>query len=128
MLTRRCSMLACAAVLAGCTGAFAQARRLQAEALANLTGPAVSLTGFTGRVSTTLNFDVSRLANAVNPLIGTVDAAVPALDIPPVPQVLSVPRTFNLRSLGLSADWPLYTGGRLEAVQGLAAGRAHEAE
>lgn len=106
----------------------AQAKQLQARALSNINGPAFNLSAFRGRVDTTFNFDVSRVANAVNPVIGAVDQAVPVLSLQPLPQVLSANRAFNLSSLGILADWPLYTGGRLEAARGLAEGRAHEAD
>lgn len=105
----------------------AQAKGLQAEAVSNLNGPAVSLSGFAGRVSTSFNLDISRLSSAANPLIAGVDAAA-GLDIPPLPNTLSTTRQFNLSSVGVSANWPLYTGGRLEAVRGVAEARIGEAQ
>lgn len=102
----------------------AQAKDLKAEALAHLGGPALSLSGFSGRVATTFNLDTSPLANAA----GSLGSVVPGgLSIPPIPNAVSVNRTFNLHSLGLSANWPIYTGGRLEAIHGLEAGKADEA-
>lgn len=52
---------------------------------------------------------------------------MPSVSVPPIPNTVSVNRTFNLQSLGLSANWPLYTGGRLEALHGLEVGKADEA-
>ncbi|MEK8032841.1 TolC family protein [Ideonella sp. DXS29W] len=104
-----------------------QAKGLQAEALSNLNGPAVSLSGFAGRVSTSFNLDISRLSAAANPLIAGLDAAA-GLDIPPLPNTLSTTREFNLSSVGVSANWPVYTGGRLEAVRGVAQARIGEAQ
>lgn len=105
----------------------AEAKGLRAEAVSNLSGPAVSLSGFAGRVSTSFNLDISRLSAAANPLIAGVDAAT-GLDIPPLPNTVSTTRQFNLSSVGLSTNWPLYTGGRLEAVRGVAEARVGEAQ
>jgi outer membrane protein TolC len=105
----------------------AEAKALQAEAVAHLGAPALSLSAFSGRVSSSFNLDVSRLAGAVNPIVGGFDNAVPGLDLPTLPDTLSTRRTFDLNSYGLAANWPLYTAGRLEAVHGLALGRASEA-
>lgn len=105
----------------------AEAKSLKAESLSNLNGPALSLSGFAGRVSTTFNFDISRLADAANPVIGVVDGAT-GLDIPPLPNTVSRTRQFNLSSVGLSSNWPLYTGGRLEAIRGVAEARVGEAQ
>ncbi len=100
-----------------------RAKDLKAEALSNLGGPALSLSGFSGRVATTFNFDTSPLANAANGL----GAVLPNVAIPAIPNTVSVNRTFNLHSLGLNANWPIYTGGRLEALHGLEVGKANEA-
>ncbi|AKJ32094.1 TolC family protein [Caldimonas brevitalea] len=106
----------------------AQARHLQAEAVAHLSRPSLSLIGFTGRVSTSFNLDTSPLAGAVNPVLGGVGAVLPGVQVPPIPNSVSTERISNLNSLWLSSLWPLYTAGRLDAVHGLAAGRAAEAE
>lgn len=105
----------------------AQAKGLQADALRHIDGPDLLVTGFAGRVATTFNFDTSSVAQAANPLIGGIDAAVPGLRLPAIPGTVSVNRTFNLSALGLTSVWPLYTGGKLQAVQGLGAARAEEA-
>jgi outer membrane protein TolC len=105
-----------------------QAKVLQAESLANLGGPALSLSGFAGRVSTSFNLDIARLANAANPVIGGVDAALPGIGLAPLPQTLSTQRIFDLGTVGLTADWPIYTAGRLGALRGLAEGRGSEAQ
>lgn len=106
----------------------ARAKDLQAQAVAHLGRPALDLTGFAGRVSTSFNFDISRLSNAVNPVLGGVGHVLPGLNLPILPGTVSTNRVFDLTSVGLGANWPLYTGGRLEAVHGLAAGRAAEAQ
>lgn len=100
-----------------------QAKDLKAQALAHLGGPAVSLSGFSGRVATTFNVDTSPLAHAA----GALGSLVPSVSVPPLPNTVSVNRTFNLHSVGLNANWPLYTGGRLEALHGLEVGKADEA-
>ncbi|HJV84491.1 MAG TPA: TolC family protein [Noviherbaspirillum sp.] len=105
----------------------AQAKELQANALRRIDGPDLQLTGFAGRLATTFNFDTSAVAQAANPLIGGLDAATPNLRLPAIPNVVSANRTFNLSSLGLTSIWPLYTGGKLQAVKGLVAARAQEA-
>jgi len=105
----------------------AEAKALQADALRHLNAPSLSLSGFAGRVATSVNIDTSQLAGAVNPAIGAVDAGT-SLDIPPLPTTLSINRVYDLSSLSLSATVPLYTGGRLDAVHGVAKGRALEAQ
>ncbi|WKB52697.1 TolC family protein [Eleftheria terrae] len=106
----------------------AEAKQLQAQALERLDGPALNLTGFAGRVKTSFDLDLSRVAGAVNPVLGGVGPVLPGPDLPPVPNRWRTERVVDITSLGLGASWPLYTGGRLQAVQGLAGGRAQEAE
>jgi outer membrane protein TolC len=104
-----------------------QAKQLQADALRRLDWPDLSLTGFGGRVSTSFNLDTSAIARAANPLIGGIDAAVPNVRLPTLPNTIAATRVLNLASFGLTSIWPLYTGGRLGAIHGIAGGRAHEA-
>lgn len=106
----------------------AQAQALQAQALSGLGGPSLSLTGFVGRLSNSVNLDLSQAAALGNPLIGMADAALPSVDLPPIPNALRATRVSTLSSVGIGGVWPLYAGGRIEAVQGLAQGRAHEAQ
>jgi outer membrane protein TolC len=101
-----------------------RAKTLKAQALSRIDGPSLSLSGFKGRLSTSLNLDTSRLAGAV----GGLAAAVPGLPLPEIPDTISRNTVTNLSSLGLNSVWPLYTGGRLAAVKGLAAGMSEEAE
>lgn len=103
------------------------ARQLQAQALEGLGGPSVSATGFYGRLRTAINLDLTQVAQAVNPLVGVVDRLAPALDVQPVPSTLTTYRTVTMASYGLSALWPMYTGGRFTAAQRLAEARAQEA-
>ncbi|SFD81789.1 TolC family protein [Massilia yuzhufengensis] len=103
-----------------------QAKQLQAEALRRIDGPDVRLSGFAGRVSTTLSVDTGAIAQLANPVLDSLPP-LPGLNLPDVPQALNVDRVFDVRSLGLSTVWPLYTGGRLDAVKQIAAGRADEA-
>lgn len=105
----------------------AQAQALQAQALSNLGGPSLNFTAFTGRVSNSLNLDLSQVASAANPLLGMADAALPNVDLPSIPNTLQATRITNLSSVGLGGVWPLYAGGRIQAIQGLARGRAEEA-
>lgn len=102
----------------------AQAKGLQSEAVQNLDGPSASLSAFGGRVSTAYNFDISQLASAV----GAIGSAMPSLGLPTLPSTWSGNRVSDLSSLSLNALWPLYTGGRLQALHGLAQGRADEAQ
>lgn len=103
-----------------------QAKQLQAEALRRIDGPDVRLSGFAGRVSTTLSVDTGAIAQLANPVLDSLPP-LPGLNLPDIPQALNVDRVFDVRSLGLSTVWPLYTGGRLDAVKQIAAGRADEA-
>ena len=103
-----------------------QAKTLQAEALRRIDGPDLRLSGFAGRVSTTLSVDTSNLAQAGNPLLDLLPP-LPGLNLPEIPSTLNADRVFNVRSLGVASIWPLYTGGRLRAVKEIAAGRADEA-
>jgi len=103
-----------------------QAKTLQAAALRRIDGPDLRLSGFMGRVSTSVNLDTSAIANAANPILDNLPA-IPGLHLPEIPNSIGVDRIVNLRSAGLSSVWPLYTGGRLQAVQEIAAGGASEA-
>lgn len=103
-----------------------QAKQLQAEALRRIDGPDVRLSGFAGRVSTTLSVDTGAIAQLANPVLGSLPP-LPGLNLPDIPPALNVDRVFDVRSLGLNTVWPLYTGGRLDAVKQIAAGRADEA-
>ncbi len=100
-----------------------QAKDLKAQALSRLGAPSVSITGFIGRVATSYNVDIHPVANVASQL----GALAPHLQIPQIPGTISGNHTFNLNSLGLSANWPIYTGGRLEALQGLEMGKLDEA-
>ncbi len=64
------------------------------------------------------------MAQAVNPLL---ELLPPGLDLPQVPPTFNADRVFDVRALGVSSVWPLYTGGRLDAAKEIAAGRADEA-
>ena len=103
-----------------------QAKTLQAQALRRIDGPDLRLSGFMGRVSTSVNLDTSAIANAANPILDNLPA-IPGLNLPEIPNSIGADRIVNLRSLGLSSVWPLYTGGRLQAVREIAAGRVGEA-
>lgn len=103
-----------------------QARQLQAEALRRIDGPDVRLSGFAGRVSTTLSVDTGAITQLANPVLDSLPP-LPALNLPEIPPAINVDRVFNVHSLGLNTVWPLYTGGRLDAVKQIAAGRADEA-
>ena len=103
-----------------------QAKQLQAEALRRIDGPDLRLSGFAGRVSTTLSVDTSNIAQLANPVLDSLPP-LPGLNLPEIPPVLGVDRVFDVRSLGLNTVWPVYTGGRLDAVKQVAAGRADEA-
>lgn len=103
-----------------------QAKQLQAEALRRIDGPDVRLSGFAGRVSTTLSVDTGAIAQLANPVLDSLPP-LPGLNLPDIPPALNADRVFDVRSLGVSSVWPLYTGGRLDAVKRIAAGRADEA-
>lgn len=100
-----------------------QAQQLRAESLSNLAGPSVSVTGLAAHLRGDINIDTSGLAADLNPLIGGLH-----LPVPPVPNTTTIDRSANVQSLGLSGVWPLYTGGRLEAIQAVAAARVGEAQ
>lgn len=101
-----------------------RAKTLKAEALSNIDGPSLDLTAFRGRLSTDLSVDTSRLAGVV----GGIGAALPGLPVPEIPNSLNKSVATDLTSFGLVGLWPLYTGGRLAAVKGLAAGMGQEAQ
>ncbi|WP_229411065.1 MULTISPECIES: TolC family protein [unclassified Massilia] len=107
-----------------------RARQLQAAALRRIDGPDLRLNGFAGRISTTLSIDTSRLTQALEPTLAPVLELLPPLPglaLPELPDSVEADRVFNIRSLGVGSVWPLYTGGRLQALKDLAAGRAGEA-
>jgi len=101
-----------------------RARTLKAEALSNIDGPSLDLTAFRGRLSTDLSLDTSRLSGVA----GGIGAALPGLPIPEIPNSLDREVVTNLTSFGLVGTWPIYTAGRLDAVKGVAAGMAREAD
>src|SRR5450830_2256 len=104
-----------------------RAKTLKAEALSNIDGPSVDLTAFRGRLSTDLNIDTSRLSG----IAGGIESALPGLPglpLPEIPNSLNREVVTNLTSFGLIGMWPVYTGGRLDAVKGLASGMTREAE
>ncbi|CDG83791.1 outer membrane efflux family protein [Janthinobacterium agaricidamnosum NBRC 102515 = DSM 9628] len=102
----------------------ARAKTLKAQALSRIDGPSLDLTGFRGRLSTDVNLDTSRLSG----IAGGVEAALPGLPVPDIPNAIDRNVAVNLSSFGLRSIWPLYTGGRLDAIKGLAAGLGQEAE
>ena len=103
-----------------------QAKKLQASALRGIAGPDLRISGFAGRVSATLNVDTSAIAQRANSVLDSLPP-LPGLNLPDIPNAIGASRIVDLRSLGLTSIWPLYTGGRLQAVQDIAAGRAAEA-
>ncbi|MEG2030023.1 MAG: TolC family protein [Janthinobacterium sp.] len=96
-----------------------RAKTLKAEALSNIDGPSVDLTAFRGRLSTDLNIDTSGLSGVVGG-IESVLPSIPGLPKPQIPNSLSREVVTDLTSFGLLGMWPIYTGGRLDAVKGLA--------
>jgi outer membrane protein TolC len=96
----------------------ARSKELKADALSRINWPSLSLTGFKGRISTSVNVDVNQMAGTLNPMI-------PSLPLPD----LSVDRNVStdLTSFGLRSIWPIYTGGRLDAIKGVAHGASQEA-
>lgn len=102
-----------------------RSKTLKAEAVRHIDGPSLNLTGFAGRVQSNVALDVSQAAGALN---GIGDALPIPLPLPTVPNTLSRDATINLGSVGVGAVWPIYTGGRLDAVKGLAGGMAQEAD
>lgn len=115
---------------AGASGAVqgaqldARSKQFKAQALARIDGPSLSLNAFQGRLSTSVNLDTSKVAGVV----GGIEAAIPSLPLPEIPNSISRNLVTNLSTVGLSSIWPVYTGGRLDAVKGLAAGMHQEAE
>ena len=101
-----------------------RSKTLKAEALSRIDGPSLSMTGFQGRLSTSLNLDLSQLSG----VIGGIEAAVPSLNLPTIPNSTNRNIGTNLSSLALSSIWPLYTGGRLDAIKGLASAISKEAD
>jgi outer membrane protein TolC len=106
----------------------ARAKQLQRDALGSTDGVILSLDGFAARMSTTLSVDVSRITGPVNDMLGAVGLPGGAADIPPLPGRLSTTRTFNIASGTANAAYPLYLGGRGDAVRTIAQGRAQEAQ
>lgn len=96
-----------------------RAKTLKAEALSNIDGPSVDLTAFRGRLSTDLNIDTSGLSGVVGG-IESVLPPIPGLPTPHIPNSLNREVVTDLTSFGLLGMWPIYTGGRLDAVKGLA--------
>ncbi|MGK5032027.1 TolC family protein [Janthinobacterium sp. MDT1-19] len=96
-----------------------RAKTLKAEALSNIDGPSVDLTAFRGRLSTDLSIDTSGLSGVVGG-IGSVLPPIPGLPTPHIPNSLNREVVTDLTSFGLLGMWPIYTGGRLDAVKGLA--------
>ena len=104
-----------------------RAKTLKAEALSNIDGPSVDLTAFRGRLSTDLNIDTSGLSGVVGG-IESVLPPIPGLPKPQIPNSLSREVVTDLTSFGLLGMWPIYTGGRLDAVKGLASSLTQAAQ
>ncbi len=101
-----------------------RAKTLKAEALSNIDGPSVDLTAFRGRLSTDFNIDTSGLVGGIEAVL----PPMPGLPTPHIPNSLNRAVVTDLTSFGLLGMWPIYTGGRLDAVKGLASSQTLAAQ
>lgn len=115
--------------LGGANAAVTQAQE-QVLAVAGLGGPIVGVTGMGYSFERQQNISLQPYANNINGMISGLPIPPGALpfpiDIPTVPDSVNV----NVRKTGavgfLNGVLPLYTGGRIDGVRGVAAGRASE--
>ena len=104
-----------------------RARQTQSEAIRRLGGPTVTLSGLAARASTSFSVDTSGVAGQVNPLLGGIGSRI-GVTLPTLSSGYDFDRTTTLTSASLTALWPVYTGGRIDAIKDLVRARAREAE
>jgi len=104
----------------------AEAEKLQAEAAESLGGPSLNLTGAAVRGRTESNLDISGISSPTNQVIGRLALAVPALSSVSLPNTLGSNTVGNSTATYLGAAYPLYTGGKFQALQEMTNARAEE--
>ncbi|AZP10694.1 TolC family protein [Undibacterium parvum] len=115
--------------LGGANAAVTQAQE-QVQAVAGLGGPILALTGMGYSFERQQNISLQPYASNINGMISGLPIPPSALPIPI--DIPTLPDSVNLhvRKTGavgfVNAILPLYTGGRIDGVRGVAAGRASE--
>ena len=104
-----------------------QARQAQARAVDRLGMPVVGLSALAARTSASATVDTTGVAGAINPLVGGLGSSM-GLTLPTVANSYQLDRTANLASAGLTALWPVYTGGKIDAIKDLVRARAREGD
>lgn len=109
--------------------AAADGQALKAQALQGLGRPSVGLGASVASYRIGTSLDPGALLPAFGGLLGGLGlgAALPHL-ASRLPATLDIEKRGTRAGATLSAVWPLYTGGAIEAAQGLAAARQQEAE
>lgn len=113
------------------------AKRLQAEALSGLNEPMVFVSGTAGRYNAERDISTSALRDRLHnygekisssPLAGKLPpelqsllGKLPITDV--LPSEIHLKKQDNFTSANVGALWPVYTGGRIDAVQQYAQGR-----
>ena len=111
--------------------AAVDAKRLQAQGLAGLGGPIVSLSAAAYAYNANLDVNLDPINQRLTQISQHLPIPLHNLPIPlPVPQLPSS-YTFNRHDTGtaksISAVWPIYAGGASEAVRGFVAAQGVEA-
>ncbi|UJF24078.1 TolC family protein [Suttonella sp. R2A3] len=117
------------------------AKTLQSEALDGINKPWVFVSATAARYRVNADLDTSDVQNRINALGGQVDQflgqlpPIPGLSLPDfsqagnlLPNPIDLQREDTYTNAALSAVWPVYSGGRLEAMQDLVGARAEEAQ
>lgn len=108
--------------------AAADGRALQADALRGLGGPTVSVGAAVAQYRLGASIDPGALLPSVSSLLGHSPLAGSLASAASRLPSFEVEQSGTRSGASVSAAWPLYTGGAIEAVQGLAAARQQEAE
>jgi outer membrane protein TolC len=105
----------------------AEAQKLQAEAAQSLGGPTVNLTGAAIRGRTSANLDISGYTGPANQMIGKIATVMPALRSAKLPTDVTADTIGNTSASYLGVAYPLYTGGKFQALHEMMDARAEEA-
>ncbi|MBB4843494.1 outer membrane protein TolC [Paucibacter oligotrophus] len=115
--------------LGGARAQLAQ-RQAQAEGIANLGGPVVSVFGLAYSYKASLDLNLDPLNQGLGSVIGmlppSIIGALPAL--PQLPASYTLERSHSNQTAILNAIWPIYVGGAADAARALSKAQGDEAQ
>lgn len=106
-----------------------ESAELRRDAVKNLGGPVVNLSGAAYTYNANLDVDLNPLNRALPGLLSQLPPAVghSLAQMPHLPSSYTLNRSKSDTTASVSAVWPLYLGGASQAARGLAAAQAQEA-